>query len=240
MFYQQQQGNNNKRAAVILSGCGFLDGNDVIETAALNIQLSRLGFDTKFFAPTQEIETCFNYVTRNPDASEERFPDKEAARIVRQQVNDVEQLASQVEQFDALFVPGGAGALRNLSNFELEKYNLEYSAVHKGVERSIKAFYNVKKPIGASSQGGFVVAVVLGTKNGGPGVHLTLGRADKEQFDTVTKLGSKATESLNTVVDDDAKVVSSGASANSPAVDPYELYKNMTEVVNETVKLIQK
>ncbi|MNY75149.1 hypothetical protein D3C86_2143510 [compost metagenome] len=56
----------------------------------------------------------------------------------------------------------------------------------------------------------------------------------------MTKLGSKATESLNTVVDDDAKVVSSGASANSPAVDPYELYKNMTEVVNETVKLIQK
>lgn len=244
VFLQQQQqqtgATTNKRAAVILSGCGFLDGTDVIEAATLNIHLSRLGFTTQFFAPTEEIETSYNYVTREPDSSEERYPHKEAARIVRQKVNNVGELVNQVSEFDVLFVPGGAGALRNLSNFELEKYNLEYSSVNKSVQQSIQSFFKSEKPIGASAQGAFVVAAVLGTENGGPGINVTMGRADREQFDVIAKLGSKASDLSGTVVDDAVKIVSSGASASNPNVDPYDLYRSMIELVNETVKLIKK
>jgi enhancing lycopene biosynthesis protein 2 len=109
--------------AVILSGCGSLDGTDIGEAVSLNVYLSRLNVSAQFFTLYKEIEVSVNYNTRQPDHGEERYMQKESARITRGGVKNLKSL--EESSYDALFVLGGAGAVRNLANYELEKYNLE-------------------------------------------------------------------------------------------------------------------
>jgi enhancing lycopene biosynthesis protein 2 len=242
-FQQEQQAGNpswkGKKAAVILSGCGYLDGTDVAEAALLNVQLSRLGLESKFYAPSKEIEESMNYLTKAPDRREERYPDKEAARIVRKMVYNVSDLPNESHVFDVLFIPGGAGAIRNLSTFDLEKYNLEYSIVDKSVASTIQLFYRDRKPIGTMSQAGILVASVLGKTNKGPGVQVTIGRAEKEQIEVVNKLGNKAVDNVQVLLDKENNIVSASGHLGSSNVDPYDLYKNIIEFVEETLGLIK-
>ena len=112
--------------------------------------------------------------------------------------------------------------------------------IDQGTQDAIKAFKSANKPIGTSSQAGILVAGVLGKKNKGPGVQITVGRAEKEQVEAVNALGNKLIESTNVVVDEQNLIVSTGGNLNAPNVDPLDLSNSMRALVDETLKLVRK
>ena len=62
---------------------------------------------------------------------------KESSRICREQVIDLEKLRS--ENFDALVIPGGTGAIKSLSDFAFRGKDMK---VDLDVKRVINDFYS--------------------------------------------------------------------------------------------------
>ena len=62
---------------------------------------------------------------------------KESSRICREQVIDLEKLRS--ENFDALVIPGGPGAIKSLSDFAFRGKDMK---VDLDVKRVINDFYS--------------------------------------------------------------------------------------------------
>ena len=78
------QDNRQRKTAVVLSGCGYLDGTDVIEAASVIIALSKMGKTPEFIAPGNKFYKPINHQTGPPadrDAKE-RNVIVESARIL--------------------------------------------------------------------------------------------------------------------------------------------------------------
>lgn len=67
----------------------------------------------------------------------------ESARIARGDVKDVTEL--NVEEFDAIILPGGFGAAKNLSNFAVKGAD---STINSDISTACKAFADANKPAG--------------------------------------------------------------------------------------------
>jgi len=101
---------------------------------------------------------------------------EESARIARGNVKSIDELSSN--DFDAIFIPGGFGAAKNLSDFGVKGADME---VKREVTKVIQDFHEAKKYMGLCCISPIVAAKVLGTSNGGPGVKLTLGSKGSEE-----------------------------------------------------------
>jgi len=91
----------------------------------------------------------------------------EAARIARGNILPLKQY--RTADYDALALPGGMGAARNLSTFAFDGVNM---TVRPDVEQAINETYDAHKPVLAMCIAPIVVARVLGRH----GVTLTLGQ----------------------------------------------------------------
>ncbi|QIZ78283.1 isoprenoid biosynthesis glyoxalase ElbB [Ferrimonas lipolytica] len=103
-----------KRIAVILSGCGVYDGTEVHEAVLTLLALQRAGTQVQCFAPDRNQMHVINHLTGEVMA-EMRNILVESARIARGEVKAIAEL--NVAEFDALIVPGGFGAAKNLCDF---------------------------------------------------------------------------------------------------------------------------
>ena len=103
------------RVAVVLAGCGVYDGAEVNEAVLTLLCLEQQGASYECFAPDIQQLHVINHLTGEPVEGESRNVLVEAARIARGNIRDLGQL--KVADFDALLVPGGFGAAKNLSNF---------------------------------------------------------------------------------------------------------------------------
>lgn len=156
------------KVAVVLSGCGFLDGAEIHESVSVLIHLSRHGAAIWCFAPDIPLDAV-NHATGKP-MEQKRNVLVEAARIARGKIQPITAL--KAADFDAVVFPGGFGAAKNLCNFA------EAGAachIQPDVERVVKDFHNAKKPVGMCCIAPVIGAKVLGKKSGGPGVTVTLG-----------------------------------------------------------------
>ena len=151
--------------AIILSGCGNRDGSELQETLSLMLAIDRRGWQYQCFGPDGDYA-----VVSHLDGSEDgemRDLFVESARIAR---GNIRPLADyRPADYDALALPGGMGAARNLSTFALDGANM---TVRPDVERAIIDTYKMHKPILAMCIAPMVLAKVLGTY----GVRLTLGQ----------------------------------------------------------------
>ena len=103
-----------KKVGVVLSGCGVYDGAEIHETVLTLLAIARNGAQAVCFAPDKQQADVINHLTGEP-MQETRNVLIEAARITR---GDIRPLAQAVStELDALIVPGGFGAAKNLSNF---------------------------------------------------------------------------------------------------------------------------
>ena len=102
------------RVAVVLSGCGYLDGSEIHESVLALAALDRAGASVTIAAP----EVDFSAIDHRTGIvqSHTRSSLTEAARIARGKIVDVAKL--KAEDFDALVMPGGYGAAKNLCDFE--------------------------------------------------------------------------------------------------------------------------
>ena len=103
-----------KKIGVVLSGCGVYDGSEIHEAVLTLLALSRQGAEVVCFAPDKSQADVINHLTGEPMA-ESRNVLIEAARIARGDIHPLGQ--ADASQLDALIVPGGFGAAKNLSTF---------------------------------------------------------------------------------------------------------------------------
>lgn len=103
-----------KKIGVVLSGCGVYDGAEIHEAVLTLLAIARSGAQAICFAPDKQQADVINHLTGEAMA-ETRNVLIEAARITRGEIRPLAQAVSS--DLDALIVPGGFGAAKNLSNF---------------------------------------------------------------------------------------------------------------------------
>ncbi len=151
--------------AIILSGCGNRDGSELQETLSLMLAIDRRGGQYQCFAPDGKYKVV-SHLTGN-ESGESRDLYEESARIAR---GNIRPLADyRAADYDALALPGGMGAARNLSSFAFQGTEM---TVRPDVEQAILATYEAHKPVLAMCIAPMVLAKVLGRY----GVTLTLGQ----------------------------------------------------------------
>ena len=213
-----------KRVAVILSGCGVYDGAEIHEATATLLALDRAGARVTVAAPAGPQMHVVNHLTGEPVAGESRDMLVEAARIAR---GDIKALADlDPADFDAVILPGGFGAAKNLCTFATEG---AACSVHADVERFLRAMHAGGKVIGAICIAPALVARVLG---GEAPVQVTIG-TDPATAAEIRKTGAEHVDAAvdQVVVDDRHRVVTTPA---------YMLAGRIAEVFDGVAKLVEK
>lgn len=181
---------DTKKIAVILSGCGVFDGAEIHESVFTMLAIAKHGAEYTIFAPDIQQHHVVNHITGD-EMNETRNVMIEAARIAR---GAIQPLGSyKAEDFDAILMPGGFGAAKNLSTFAFEGAE---SSVEEETMRVIKETHAAKKPIGALCIAPAVVAKALGK------IEVTIGQ-DKGTADAIEKMGAihKPTNHGEVVID---------------------------------------
>jgi enhancing lycopene biosynthesis protein 2 len=172
-----------KKIAVILSGCGNRDGSELQESLSLMLAIDRRGWQYQCFAPEGFFEAVPHIDVEDDEEEgtmldmEQRDIFVESARIARGNLLPLEQY--RPADYDALALPGGMGAARNLSTFAFDGPRME---VIDTVQDAILETYRAEKPVLAMCIAPMVVAKVLGRYE----VELTLG-PDNNQASGVAK-----------------------------------------------------
>ena len=170
-----------RRVAVVLSGCGVFDGAEIHEAVLVLLALDRANAQAVCAAPDIPQHHVVNHLTGQPAAGETRNVLVESARIARGRITPLRQL--NVDEVDALILPGGSGAAKNLSDFALAGENF---AVHPDVARVLEAAHRAGKPIGL-----VCIAPAIGARLfGGLGVQFTIG-TDPGTAQTLQRHGAR-------------------------------------------------
>jgi enhancing lycopene biosynthesis protein 2 len=144
-----------KRVAVVLAGCGYLDGAEIAEAVLSLLALDRAGAAVQCAAPDKPQHHVIDHVTGEP-TGETRNVLTEAARIARGRIVGLSEI--RAADFDAVFLPGGFGAAKNLSTVAFDGAK---ATVDPEVARVLREFRAAGKPIGAVCIAPAVVVAVL-------------------------------------------------------------------------------
>jgi len=217
-----------KNVAVILAGCGYLDGAEVREAVLTLLALESEGVQYNIFAPNKDQYHVVNHLSGDVVATQSRNVLEESARIARGAVEDVTNL--DVELFDALLLPGGFGVAKNLSSFAFEGSS---ASIDDLISAKLSAFHAAKKPIGAICISPALVALSIGKHS--PTV--TIGTDDSTASE-IEKLGAKHQHCITSecVVDNVNKVVTTPAYMDDSASLP-EVFTGITKLVQSVIRL---
>ena len=186
---------------VLISGCGFLDGAEVHESVLSLLYLTQSGATYQVAAPHKQQMHVVNHHTGEVTEGETRMVHEEAARIARGAVLDLGDV--DVSSFDALMIPGGFGAAKNLCDFAIKG---SQATIDPAVAKLIQDFHQAQKPIGAVCIAPAVLALAL--KKG----TVTIGN-DSGTAEEITKLGAQHENKKVTdaVVDAENQIVTAPA-----------------------------
>ena len=211
----------SKRVAVILSGCGVYDGAEIQESVITLLRLDQRGAQVQCFAPNIAQLHVLNHLT-GEEMPESRNVLVESARIARGDVKDIRE--ADVEDFDALIVPGGFGVAKNLSNFAIEGAGC---TVQPQVLALAEAFAEAGKPVGL-----ICISPALAAKIYGPGVACTIGN-DADTAAAMNKMGATHQDcAVSDIVEDKARKL-----VTTPA---YMLAQSISEAASGINKLVDR
>ena len=190
-----------KKVAVILSGAGYLDGSEIHEATLALLALDRHNAQVQCFAPDIAQEQVLNHATGEP-STETRSVLAEAARIARGAIKPLS--LAHVDDFDALIIPGGYGAARNLCNFASRGHEM---TINPEVEIFARSLHREGKPVGL-----ICIAPIMAPAIGGPGTRCTIGN-DPATANAINAMGGVHVSCAVTdcVIDTDRKIVSTPA-----------------------------
>lgn len=210
-----------KKVAIILSGCGVFDGAEIHESVLTLLAVETLGHSYQCFAPDTTQHHVINHIT-GEEMPETRNVMIEAARISRGDIKPLSEL--NVADYDALLLPGGFGAAKNLCNFAFAGTDVE---LNQEVQTACIAFAEAKKPAGY-----LCIAPAMMPKIYKNGVKTTIG-SDADTASAITQLGGEHVECPvdGIVVDEENKVVSTPA---------YMLANSLVEANAGISKLVAK
>ncbi len=131
-----------KRVGIILCGCGVNDGSEIHEVVLTLLALDRAGAEAVCFAPNKCQSIVINHLS-GEESHERRNMLVESARIVRGQIRPLSD--ARADELDALIVPGGFGAVSNLSDLALKG---EDGGVDADLYRLVREIHKQSKSIG--------------------------------------------------------------------------------------------
>lgn len=194
------------KVAVLLAGCGHLDGAEVREAVLTLLALDQHGASYQCLAPNDWQHHVVDHRTGTPAAGERRNILAESSRIARVgQCLDLAQ--ARVKDYDALLMPGGYGVAKNLCGFAFKGTAAE---VRPDVLTFVKAFFEAKKPVGAICIAPALVALSL---HGQAHAALTIGN-DPSCASALNELGARHQDrpsARDLVIDEELKLVTTPA-----------------------------
>ncbi|ASG68167.1 glyoxalase [Francisella halioticida] len=212
------------KVAVVLSGCGYLDGSEIYETVLTILALEKNALEWQGVALNKNQKHVINHLHQSVDNKASlRNILEESARITRGNVIDIAEADS--DDYDAVIFPGGFGAAKNIMDFAFvgdESYKMD-----EEVLTFARAFYLADKPAGYICIAPLMIPLVYpeGTK-------VTVG-TDPNTLAILEKKGAEAVlmDATDICVDEGVKVISTPA---------YMCAKSMLEASQGIEKLVEK
>ena len=213
-----------KKVAVILAGCGTMDGSEINETVTLLLALDQHDIEYQAFAPDAYQAEVWNHAT-GKRAEERRNMMVEAARIVRGKILPLTKF--NADDFDALLFPGGSGAAKNIFTYAYDGINFK---VNKEVEKAIRDIHAQGKPIGAMCIAPLMVAKVIGNAN------VTMGSGECRQAKELAMIGCKHTQTTHggVAIDKENKIYSTPCFMLDATLK--DVYQGAWNLVEEMIK----
>jgi enhancing lycopene biosynthesis protein 2 len=188
-----------KKVGVILSGCGVYDGSEIHEAVAILVALDNHDLEAVCFAPDVEQMHVINHLTGEPMEGETRNVLVESARITRGKISALS--AEKVSDLDALILPGGFGAAKNLCDYAVSGAHM---TVNGDVMSALMGAHRAGKPIASVCISPVILASIF--KDQAP--RLTLG-AYGDDAKNLEEMGGRHQVTLHeeVVVDQDLKLI---------------------------------
>ncbi len=215
-----------KKIGVILSGCGVKDGSEIHEAVFALLAIDQAGAKAVCMAPDIELDEI-NHLTNEPTGAKRNVL-LESARIARGDIQDIAKV--KATDLDAVILPGGYGAVKNLSDFASKG---SAAKVNPEVARLIKEMAVAKKPIGAICIAPATIAAILGRELSPT---LTIG-TDEGTAAALEGTGAKHQNCPVTefVVDAKNKIVSTPAYMLANRIS--ETAEGIAKLVKEVIKM---
>ena len=190
------------RVGVVLAGCGVYDGTEIHEAVLTLLALDRAGAQAVCAAPNAPQLHVIDHLTGEV-TGESRNVLVESARIARGNVADLASVTGA--DVDALILPGGFGAAKNLCDFAVKG---AACSVHPEVARLVREVHAQGKPIGAICIAPALIARLLGDEH----PRLTIG-SDAGTAAAIEAMGGRhvACGTEGTVVDRERRIVTTPA-----------------------------
>lgn len=166
------------KAAVVLAGCGPMDGAEIHEAVMTLYAIENNGGSFEIFAPNVVQHHVINHITGEV-MNESRNVLTEAARIARGKIRALKEY--RADEFDALIFPGGFGVAKNLCTYAVDGPDFYVDRI---VEEAIRSTHNAGKPIGALCISPVLITRVLGD------ITVTIG-SDAATVADIIKLGGR-------------------------------------------------
>lgn len=217
------------RVGVILAGCGVYDGAEIQEAVITLLALDRAGAETVCMAPNTDQLHVIDHLTGEV-TGERRNVLVESARITRGKVVDLATV--DPGRLDALIMPGGFGAAKNLCDFAVKGASC---AVHPEVSRVVRAVHAAGRPVGAICIAPAVVARLLGDEH----PELTIG-TDTATAAALESMGARHVSCpvSGTVVDHRRRLVTTPAYMLAESVS--EAAAGIEKLVGEVLALVEQ
>ncbi|GAA0789510.1 isoprenoid biosynthesis glyoxalase ElbB [Marinobacterium sediminicola] len=215
-----------KNIAVILSGSGVFDGSEIYESVLTFLRLEHNGVRYQCFAPNIEQLHVINHLTGEVAEGEKRNVLVEAARLARGDIKDLAD--ANPDEFDALIIPGGFGAAKNLSDFAVNGINC---SINDDLVHFARAIHQSGKPVGLICIAPAMIPKLLGT-----GIQCTIGN-DEGVAGAINAMGGQHQNCSvdQIVVDSSSKIVTTPAYMLAGSIT--EAASGINRLVDEVVKL---
>ena len=213
------------KVGVILSGSGVFDGSEIHEAVITLLTIERREADYVCMAPDINQMHTIDHLTGNESEDEQRNVLVESARIARGDIKDIKDVS--VDEIDALIIPGGFGAAKNLCDFAVKGADCE---VNPYVKELVLSMNKAGKPIGAMC----IAPTLLAKVFEGSDVKLTLTiGTDKQTAEAIEKMGAIHNDCSvdDIVVDYDNRIVTTPA---------YMLAKGISEAGTGIERLVEE
>uniref|UniRef100_A0A6B2LG34 DJ-1/PfpI domain-containing protein n=1 Tax=Arcella intermedia TaxID=1963864 RepID=A0A6B2LG34_9EUKA len=212
-----------------MSGCGVQDGSEIHEAVSAMIGVSMTGAQYKCFAPNIPYRHVINHAKGEVAQGESRNVLVESARISRGDITDLSQLDST--KFDALIIPGGYGAAKNLCDFAEKQADF---TINPDLVKVMKDFHSEKKPIGLCCISPVIAAKVF------PGSSVTIG-SDEGTAKAITALSSKnVPKKVDEVHIDKVNLLITTPAYMAPDPPIHKVYEGVVKMVKNVLQLTKE
>jgi enhancing lycopene biosynthesis protein 2 len=219
---------SKKKVGVLLSGCGVFDGSEIHEAVLTLLALDRADVEAVCMAPDIDQHHVINHLTQE-QTKDNRNVLIESARIARGKIKNLKDV--NAADLDALIMPGGMGAAKNLSTFAFQGAEAE---VNPEVKRILNEMLSAAKPVGAICIAPATLTKALSDKK----PQVTIGK-DLSTAQAIEKMGGEHKNcSVDMIhVDENNNIVSTPAYMLGPGIK--DIAVGIEKLVNKVVSMIK-